>query len=75
MEEMAQSEARERFLEVALRYKDKAKGNFNALMKLANEIIRAEDAGLKIDAESVERAVLNVLGVYTDGYIERTERD
>ena len=58
-----QSEARKRFLEVALIHGLRASENFEALMAMAQEIVRAEAVGFKIDADSVERAVKNLLGV------------
>lgn len=58
-----QSEARKRFLEVALVHGLRATENFEALMTLANEIVRAEAVGFKLDPDSVETAVKNVLGV------------
>ena len=65
-----QSEARKRFLEVALVHGLRASENFEALMALANEIVRAEGIGFKLDPDSVERAVRNVLGVDdTNGYV------
>ena len=60
---MAQSEARTRFIEIALTSSKGASDNFEALMALANEIVRAEGVGFKLDPDSVERAVKNVLGV------------
>lgn len=58
-----QSEARKRFLEVALVHGLRASENFEALMAMAQEIVRAETVGFKIDPDSVERAVKNLLGV------------
>lgn len=60
---LAQSEARKRFLEIALVHGLRASENFEALMTMANEIVRAEAVGFKIDPDSVERAVKNLLGV------------
>lgn len=57
------SEARKRFLEIALVHGLRASENFEALMALANEIVRAESVGFKLDPDSVEHAVKNVLGV------------
>lgn len=58
-----QSEARKRFLEVALVHGLRATENFEALMAMANEIVRAEACGFKLDPDSVEKAVKNLLGV------------
>ena len=58
-----QSEARKRFLEVALVHGLRACENFESLMAMAQEIVRAESVGFKIDPDSVERAVKNLLGV------------
>lgn len=60
---MVQSEAKKRFLEIALVHGLRATENFEALMTLANEIVRAESLGFKLDPDSVEKAVKNVLGV------------
>ena len=60
---MKQSEAKKRFLEIALVHSVRATENFEALMTLANEIVKAEAVGFKIDPDSVEQAVKNVLGV------------
>ena len=46
-----QSEARKRFLEVALVHGLRASENFEALMAMAQEIVRAEAVGFKIDAD------------------------
>ena len=57
------SEARKRFLEVGLVHSVKAQENFEAYMALARAIIEAEAVGFKLDPDSVENAVKNVLGV------------
>ena len=58
-----QSEAKKRFLEIALVHGLRAAENFEALMALAQEIVRAEAMGFKLDPDSVEKAVKNILGV------------
>ena len=57
------SDARKRFLEVGLVNSVKAQENFEAYMALAKAIIDAEAVGFKLDPDSVEKAVKNVLGV------------
>ena len=52
-----QSEARKRFLEIALVHGLRASENFETLTTMAQEIVRAEAVGFKIDPDSVERAV------------------
>lgn len=58
-----QSEARKRFLEVAMRYSTRATANFSALIELAKRIYDAESVGLVLEPNSVEEAVKNILGV------------
>lgn len=58
-----QSEARRRFLEVAMRYSTRSTANFDALIDLAKRIYEAESVGFKLDPDSVETALKHVLGV------------
>ena len=58
-----QSEARKRFLEVALVHGLRTNENFEAVITLMQEIVRAESLGFKLDPDSVEMALKNVLGV------------
>ena len=56
-------EARRRFLRIAMAHNTKTVANFNADLELAKRIVDAEMIGLKIDPDSVEYALKNILGV------------
>ena len=58
-----QSEARKRFVAVALRYSTRVAENFEVFISLAQRIFEAENVGFRIDPDSVEKALKNVLGV------------
>ena len=61
---MSQStEARERFLKTAFAHGTRTTEYFDALFELAKRIAQAEEVGFRIDPDSVEKAVKNVLGV------------
>ncbi len=60
---MQTSEAKSRFLDVAFSNNTRAVANFEALVTLAQLLYQAENVGFKIDPDSVEKAVKNILGV------------
>ena len=62
---MGRSEAKARFINTGLKYDDKVNDNFEAFMVLAKALSDAEAVGFKLDPDSVEKAVKNVLGVNT----------
>ena len=57
------SEAKKRFIEIAMRYSTRAVANFGALIELAKRVYEAESVGMVLEPNSVEEAVKNVLGV------------
>ena len=57
------TDARKRFISVALRYNNRVTENFEAFITLAQRIYEAENIGFRIDPDSVEKALKNVLGV------------
>lgn len=58
-----QSEAKKRFLDITFKHSTRSVDNFAQLMALAEMIVKAEGVGFKLDPDSVEKAVKNVLGV------------
>lgn len=60
---MAKNEARERFMQTMLKYNVKATANFEIVMKMASRLYQAEAVGFKLDPDSVEKALKNILGV------------
>ncbi len=55
--------ARERFLITTFAHSTRSVENFEALMELARRICEAEAVGFKIDPDSVEKAVKDILAV------------
>ena len=60
---MEQSKAKKIFLETMMQYPTRATENFNTIMTLANILSKAEAVGFKLDPESVEKALKNVMAV------------
>ena len=56
-------EAKKRLMKVANDYPARLVDNFSAVIELAKRIADADSVMLKIDPDSVEEAVKNVLGV------------
>ena len=60
---MSKSDARERFMKTILKYNTRTTENFEIVMKMANRLYQAEAVGFKLDPDSVEKALKNILGV------------
>ena len=58
-----QTEARKRFIDVAMKYSAHVTENFEVFILLAKRIYEAENVGFRLDPDSVETALKNVLGV------------
>jgi len=58
-----QSDAKDRFIKAIVAHSARATENFDALMTLADRLVKAETVGYKLDPSSVEKAVKNIMGV------------
>ena len=63
---MANTEARKRFIDVMLAHSTRATENFEIIMKMASRLYQAEAVGFKLDPDSVEKALKNIMGVEPD---------
>ena len=56
-----ESEAKKRFVDTMLKHSTQVTANFEAVMSLAHTLSQAETVGFKIEPDSVEKALKNIL--------------